>query len=185
MTLEATAEQGDGAEAFDSASRATFKAWTSTSLLSMTRSGQVRRCAQAFSSGSAAVVTDLLIEIAGPSYDSYALKTGMDVTRSMKLGGIVMRLICDGLPRGSDHGVLSESVQAIHRRAKIWIESGDLSDAKEDLRKISDLIGDSQAIRLALLAPFAPALTICEIVLRAQESAHQFVGEKADGAPPQ
>lgn len=185
MTLEAASSPKDCAEAFEMAASATLKAWTSTSLLSMTRAGQVGRGVQAFSSGSPAAVADLLAEIAGPSYDGYAIKTGMDASRAMKLGAIVMRLICDGLPPASGPAELNGSVQIIHHKAKDWIESGSLPGAREDLQQISKLIGDSPAIRLGLLAPFAPALAACAIVFRAQESAYPFVREHADGAPPQ
>jgi hypothetical protein len=167
------------------AASSTLKAWTGTSLLSMVRAGQVDRGIEAFATGSPVAVTELLCEIAGPSYDAYALETGMDATRAMKLGAIVMRLLCEGLHPAVGPVELSTSVQTLHHRAKRWIEFGSVPDARDDLQKISDLIGDSPPTRLALLAPFAPALSSCAIVFRAQNAAYPFFREQAHGSSSQ
>lgn len=181
-------QQVEGAkvgDAFEMAASATLKAWTSTSLLSMTRQGQVSRATAAFASGSASMVTELLCEIAGPSFDGYAIKTGMDAARAMKLGSSVMRLICTGAAEAPEPSERVGSVKRIHQRAKTWIDAGELKDAPSDLQRISGLIGDSPEIRLALLAPFAPALATCGIVFRAQEVAYPFVPEQDHGPSSQ
>lgn len=166
------------ASAFEAAAMDTIKAWTSTSLLSMTKGLTVERCKQVLSEKSSTAISDMLVDMTGTAYAAYAVKSGMDAGRAAKLGRIVIRLICIDLPPEVKPVVC---ISTLHHRCMTWIERGHVADSMPDLKQISTLTGDSPEIRLALLAPFAPALAACAVVLRADERRYPFASENLNG----
>lgn len=176
MTSQGSSSGTRCAESFDGAVLDTVKAWTSTSLLSMTKGHTVEQCKQVLDEKSASAISDLLVDMAGTAYAAYALKSGMDAERASKLSRIVVRLICVDLP--SDATAL-ETLATVHQRCKAWIDLGRLdNDETSDLKKIADLTGGAPEIRLALLAPYAPAIAACGVVMRADERRYPFASEK-------
>lgn len=168
------------AHAFDMAARETISAWSKTSLLSMTRAVHVERMEQVLSGARAADVAEFLADLAGPSFAAYAMKSGMDADKVAKMSRIVMGLLCNGLPPATDLKQRADLLLTLHRRCKQWIELGALPadqmgvHAADALSKISSVTGRSPAVRLALIAPFAPAVAVCGVVLRARHAQYPF-----------
>jgi len=169
-------EGGACAQALLDSIRATNTAWTRTTMFSLVRQKQVLALRDAFFSPDPSAVPSLLVDMAGPSYDAYALKSGFDVKRIMKLSSLTLSMLCKGRDACSTDPEIIQSLYIMRDRAHHWISGLDMGDTPgaEDLRKVDDLIASSPSLRLALVAPYGPAIGSSLLVMRACSAGFEF-----------
>jgi hypothetical protein len=155
------------------------RAWSGTAMLARVRASRAEEVEQAFGTGTSRTISMLVAEIARGAMDGHALSHGQDAGRSMELGRLVLQAAADALTSQGAAARAQELIAALVH----WIEHGQVAGAP-DLQRIDQLVGGEPAIRLALLAPYAPALAMTGTVLRAREASYPLAGSVQTEACP-
>lgn len=175
MAAEAVSDAGAAcAELFDMAARESMKAWQTTALLARVRTERMEELLQVFGASDPAEVSRYLSNVGGTPFDGYAMKSGADAGSLMRMGLIIMRAICRGLPPASDVDGVLDSLATIYRRTCDWIVHGRFEGSGEELAKIAQLMGEDPRARLGLMAPFSPSIAITQFIARASKAQYPF-----------
>lgn len=163
-------------EAFEMASRETVKAWHTTALLSMVNPDRVNDLANVFARAEPELLAECLSNIAGSSYDAYAVKAGIDGSRFVQMSRLLIKMLCYDLKPAAGSEEILARLDALFESASLWIRNGHVPGAlaDADLQRIDALLGGTPEGRLALLAPLSPAISASRIVLRAQSTSYPF-----------
>jgi len=158
----------EAAQSFEMACRQTAKAWAGTSLLARTRASRVDALERALQAGPKTLAA-FFAELAAGSMAGHAMATGMDDSRALELGKLVIQAASDALRQGDSMERLAELKAVLLH----WLEHGRHPGAP-DLARIDVLIGANPAVRLGLLAAFAPCVESSIYVLRARAEGYPF-----------
>lgn len=164
----------EAVESFSMGLRQAAKAWTGTAMLARVLHSRVVEVAKVFEAGTAKDVSVQLAEIARGALDGHGATHSQDVGRAMELGRLVVQAAAGGLKAVEAADRVEELIEVL----KGWIARG-RADGAPDLVRIDSLVGGEPAIRLSLLAPYAPAVAMAAIVLRARRANYPFIGGAA------
>jgi hypothetical protein len=181
MSSKPTSDASSCVAAFDAAGRDTHKAWTQTALLGQVNQARVIEAQQALGSADAAAISALLVDLVGQTFEGYEVRTegALPATKMKAMAGIVLKLMSVHVLKDGCREPL-EVVERLLQAARTWIECGSVERQPngqkhiDQLVHIAALMGDDPRLRLALLAPFSPALMGCSVVLRASQSSYPF-----------
>lgn len=175
-------EAGAHAALFLAAMRDAHKAWTHTAMLARVSDSLARQVCDTLAQADAARVAGLVVDMAGPALASYQVHTragaALDAEKAMQLSSLVVRMFAQACV-ASARALAAPGTQALAMceamRCSIvrWIDAGACLGSR-DLEQVDELIGHDAAIRLGLVAAFAPALAHCEIVARASAQGYPF-----------
>lgn len=176
-----TSEGSSCAAAFDAAGRDTHKAWTQTALLGQVNAERVIEARQALSSADPVAISKLLVDLVGQTFEGHEIRTegALPAAKMKSMAGIVLKLLASHVLRDGCREPV-EVVVRLSDAARTWIEFGAVGGQPygqhnlDQLARIAELMGGDARLRLALLAPFSPALMGCTVVLRASQSSYPF-----------
>ena len=181
-------------ELFDMAVRQAEMAWTGTSMLARTQQSKADMLVQLYANATDKDIAATLADMAGPSFASVSMTGGADAQRASELAASILemaleKVVDDRVGARAGHagaqGDLASALYAIEQHLTVvraWVEDG-AHPAAPDLQKVNTLIGGRAATRLSLVAPAAPALAICGLVIRAVQSGYPFRGCTPSHAP--
>lgn len=157
---------------FVSATRAAEKAWYGTPMLARVRQARGEQLQELVSTGTPRQWAEYLLDVAGPSFASYAMTSGMDAKKAEKLGALVVEMAWGELPLPgpTDPEGALKRLELFSAVLQGWIDTGGAQPGG-DLARAGALLGRPEP-RLALVAPFASALGVCTVMVRAMASGY-------------
>jgi hypothetical protein len=157
---------------FDMAMRQAHVAWTQTPMLARSTAQRVDQVVSAFEGGDPSAIAHLLCDMVGAAFASQGLTGALDVRKAAELGRH-LAAIAAGTVSTEATGAAAARVDGLRAVLRQWLETG-AHPLAPDLARVNALLDDQPALRLALAAPFAPALEICALVLRARGEGYAF-----------